>query len=113
MIARAKYVFQARWTLKIQICGPNLDSFPVVPARHDKIDKIQNTVSRPAVTTKGLEGVVALESEISLVDGMVGELVYRGYKIHDLAEHTTFKEVAYLLWNGYLPRSHDDGDDEV
>ena len=55
------------------------------------------------ITAKGLEGVVALESELSLVDGLAGELVYRGYPIHDLAAHATFEEVAYLLWHGVLP----------
>lgn len=53
--------------------------------------------------TKGLEGVVALDSELSLVDGLAGELVYRGYKIQDLAQNATFEEVAHLLWIGHLP----------
>ena len=57
----------------------------------------------PIVFAKGLEGVIALESELSLVDGQAGALIYRGYGIHDLAENTTFEEVAYLLWNGELP----------
>ncbi|WP_093292444.1 citrate synthase [Thermoactinomyces sp. DSM 45892] len=53
------------------------------------------------MVAKGLEGVVALTSEISsIVDGV---LTYRGYDIDDLAEHATFEEVAYLLWNGRLP----------
>lgn len=55
------------------------------------------------VKARGLEGVVALDSEISFIDGKVGELIYRGYDIHDLAENTSFEEVAYLLWNGSLP----------
>src|SRR5262249_29894010 len=37
------------------------------------------------------------------VDGLQGRLIYRGYDIHDLAEHATFEEVVYLLWNGALP----------
>ncbi len=32
-----------------------------------------------------------------------GVLAYRGYDIHDLAEHATFEEVCYLLWHGRLP----------
>ena len=55
------------------------------------------------IKARGLEGVVALDSEICFIDGKQGELVYRGYDIHDLAEHTSFEEVAYLLWNGTLP----------
>ena len=30
-------------------------------------------------------------------------LAYRGYDIHDLAEHATFEEVCHLLWHGRLP----------
>lgn len=51
----------------------------------------------------GLEGIVALDSELSFIDGQVGELIYYGYDIRDLAENTSFEEVAYLLWNGRLP----------
>ncbi|HEX9659086.1 MAG TPA: citrate/2-methylcitrate synthase, partial [Rhodothermales bacterium] len=36
------------------------------------------------IVAKGLENVVALESELSYVDGQAGDLVYRGYHIHDL-----------------------------
>ncbi len=59
--------------------------------------------AQQAVKARGLEGVVALDSEISFIDGKAGELIYRGYDIHELAEHTSFEEVAYLLWNGELP----------
>lgn len=52
---------------------------------------------------KGLAGVVAGQTAISEVYGQEGRLVYRGYDIHDLAAHTTFEEVAFLLWNGDLP----------
>src|SRR5262249_7630373 len=54
-------------------------------------------------TVAGLEGVVAGESEICFIDGYAGILSYRGYNIHTLAEHATFEEVIYLLWNGKLP----------
>lgn len=53
--------------------------------------------------SKGLEGVIALETELSFIDGLKGELLYRGYEISDLAENACFEEVAYLLWNGDLP----------
>jgi citrate synthase len=55
------------------------------------------------VARAGLEGIVAAESRISDVDGEKGELIYCGYDIHDLAEHSTFEEVVYLLWHGELP----------
>ena len=51
----------------------------------------------------GLEGIVAGESTLSDVNGQEGRLIYAGYDIHDLAEHSTFEEVIYLLWNGQLP----------
>src|SRR3954471_2836761 len=50
----------------------------------------------------GLRGVVVGESEICDVQPE-GNLYYRGYNIHDLADHATFEEVVYLLWNGDLP----------
>ncbi|HEY6303667.1 MAG TPA: citrate synthase [Terriglobales bacterium] len=52
---------------------------------------------------KGLEGVVATTSRICYIDGDQGVLAYRGYDIHDLAKHSTFEEVCYLLWFGSLP----------
>jgi citrate synthase len=51
----------------------------------------------------GLEGIVAAQTAISMVDGENGRLVYRGYVIADLAEDMSFEEVAHLLWQGRLP----------
>jgi citrate synthase len=59
--------------------------------------------SEANVAKAGLEGVVAAQSSISDVNGLEGRLIYWGYDIHDLAEHATFEEVTYLLWNGQLP----------
>ncbi len=56
-----------------------------------------------AVAGKGLEGVVAANSGICWIDGDAGILSYRGIDIHELAEHSTFEETTYLLWNGMLP----------
>ncbi|MCU1311974.1 MAG: citZ [Candidatus Angelobacter sp.] len=53
--------------------------------------------------TKGLEGVVAATSSICFIDGDKGILAYRGIDIHELAQHSTFEEVCYLLWFGKLP----------
>lgn len=55
----------------------------------------------------GLEGVVAAETNISLVDGEKGHLVYRGHWAKDLAMQLSFEEAAYLLWHGELPRQKD------
>ncbi len=51
----------------------------------------------------GLEDVVVAQSSICFIDGQRGQLVYRGYDIDDLAQNSSFEEVAYLLWNGALP----------
>jgi citrate synthase len=58
-------------------------------------------------TTKdiGLRGIPVADTNICLIDGANGELSYRGYDIHDLAEYSTYEEVAYLLLNGDLPDS--------
>src|SRR5437660_5009014 len=65
------------------------------------------TSAPPASTppTKGLEGVVAATSSICYIDGDKGILAYRGIDIHELAQHSTFEEVCYLLWFGKLPTS--------
>ncbi len=52
---------------------------------------------------EGLEGIVAAHSRICFVDGVEGRMLYEGYDIHDLADHASFEEVAYLLWHGDLP----------
>ena len=52
---------------------------------------------------KGLEGIVASQTALSLVDGTESKLFYRGIPIGELAENSTFEEVVFLLWNGDLP----------
>jgi citrate synthase len=51
----------------------------------------------------GLEDVVVSTSDICFIDGREGRLLYRGIDVDDLAAHSTFEEVAYLLWHGGLP----------
>jgi 2-methylcitrate synthase len=53
--------------------------------------------------TGGLAGVIAGNTAISTVGKEGKGLTYRGYSIHELAEHSTFEEVAYLLIYGRLP----------
>ena len=57
----------------------------------------------PTAAATGLRGVVVGSSTVSDVVGDKGELIYQGYNIHDLAKHSTFEEVAFLLWNKRLP----------
>lgn len=56
-----------------------------------------------STTTDGLEDIVAAHSHICDLDGKLGKLTYFGVDIHDLANHSTFEETAYLLWHGILP----------
>ena len=51
----------------------------------------------------GLMSTSAAESAITYLDGDAGILRYRGYPIEQLAEKSTYLEVAYLLLNGELP----------
>jgi len=60
-------------------------------------------MSSTPTNAAGLEGVIAGESEICYIDGYNGVLSYRGYNIHELADHATFEEVIFLLWKGKLP----------
>ncbi|MEM9065608.1 MAG: citrate/2-methylcitrate synthase [Planctomycetota bacterium] len=52
---------------------------------------------------KGLEGVVAAETEMSFIDGEQGILEYVGIPINELTAHSTFEETVFLLWNRRLP----------
>ena len=54
-----------------------------------------------------LSGVVVAESAICSIDAEQGILMYRGYDIADLAEHSTYEEVAYLLLEGELPTAEE------
>ncbi len=60
-------------------------------------------MTESSTASAGLKGVVAGRSGICIIDGEQGLLAYRGYDIHDLAEHSTFEETTYLLWEGELP----------
>jgi citrate synthase len=51
----------------------------------------------------GLRGVTVADTKISFIDGEQGILIYRGYRIEELAEKSSFLETAYLLLQGNLP----------
>jgi len=59
--------------------------------------------NEPIKIHRGLKGVYFDRSPCTFIDGRIGELRYRGYSIHDLAEHSTFEETAWLLLRGELP----------
>ena len=60
-------------------------------------------MTTPATSAKGLEGVVAATTHLSDVRGDIGQLIYRGYDINELAGKVTFEEVVHLLHFGHLP----------
>ena len=62
-------------------------------------------MTQPATAKKSvqLSGIVVAESSVSSIDPDAGVLMYRGYDIADLAEHSTYEETAYLLLHGELP----------
>jgi citrate synthase len=57
----------------------------------------------PVEIHEGLEGIVASETRLSLVDGRAGRLILAGYPVEDIAPRASFEEMAYLFWNGTLP----------
>src|SRR5262247_97220 len=51
----------------------------------------------------GFTSTGSCESQITYIDGEQGVLLHRGYPIQELAEHSDFLEVCYLLLEGELP----------
>jgi citrate synthase len=72
------------------------------------VERIEASVSHPVPNySKGLEGVVADESAIGLVDGANGRLYYRGYPIEDIVAKKSFDETAHLLLFGAFPSAEE------
>jgi citrate synthase len=65
-----------------------------------------DTAPEYATYSPGLEGIVATETRLGLVDGINGRLWYRGYRLGDLVDQGTFSAVANLLWTGRWDREH-------
>jgi len=61
------------------------------------------TVTDTEVVRKGLAGVYADTTAISMVNPETNSLTYRGYPVQELTRRCSFEEVAYLLWRGELP----------
>ena len=64
-------------------------------------------MSNQPLLAVGLDSIAVAESDLSLVDGLNGLLVYRGHWARDLAIRHTFEEVAHLLWYGHLPNEQE------
>ena len=79
---------------------PQKSDPPAIPLADPASPVAAHTVDgRPY--SPGLEGVIAAETELGLVDGANGRLLYRGYRIGDLVAQGTFASVANLLWTGH------------
>ena len=92
-------------TAKLTYDGGEIE-FPIVAGTegNDGIDISQLRADTGMIALDyGFANTAATRSGVSYVDGGAGELRYRGYRIEDLAEHSTFLEVAYLLFHGELP----------
>jgi citrate synthase len=61
------------------------------------------TTPLPHGPSRGLDGVVALQSSVCRLSAEDGRLAYRGYDVRELAEKSTFEETAFLLLVGHLP----------
>src|SRR5512134_3107355 len=74
------------------------------------VSQIKDTLKREAkmpealnVKNTGLRGEAVADTKISNTDGENGILIYRGYRIEDLAKNSTLEETAYLLLYDALP----------
>ena len=59
-------------------------------------------MSNEQLVPKGLDGVVVDKTQMSLVDGANGVLVYRGYNIDEIAD-CSYEEICHLFLEGELP----------
>ncbi len=66
-------------------------------------EPLDQVIQRLTTQAKGLEDVIAGKSSICFIDGQEGRLLYRGYDIVDLAQHSSYEETTFLLLNGHLP----------
>jgi citrate synthase len=78
-----------------------------IPFEHGGISAAQWSKLLPGVWfyDPGFVSTAACESSITYLDGDAGILRYRGYPIEQLAESSTYLEVAYLLLHGELPNA--------
>ncbi len=62
-----------------------------------------STTTPAGNVSKGLEGIVAAHTRLSDVRGDIGQLIYCGYDINELAGAVTYEEVVHLLFHNSLP----------
>jgi len=64
-----------------------------------------STPSASPTVSKGLEGIVAAHTRLSDVRGDIGQLIYCGYDINELAGKVSYEEVVHLLYHNHLPNT--------
>ncbi|RPG53152.1 MAG: citrate synthase [Flavobacteriales bacterium TMED84] len=77
----------------------------VIGSENEQAVDISKLRSQTGLITldRGFKNTGSTSSSITFLDGERGILRYRGYSIEDLAQHSSFLEVSYLLINGQLP----------
>ncbi len=90
----------------LQVPGADALELPVHEASEgSSAADISKLLSKTGLVTydPGFANTASCSSAITYIDGDAGILRYRGYPIDELAEHSSFLEVSYLLINGELP----------
>ena len=92
-------------TVKLEYAGKTLELPVVTGSEGEKAIDISTLRRETGMITidYGYANTGSCFSEITFMDGERGILSYRGIPVEQLAEHSTFKETAYLLINGDLP----------
>ena len=96
-------------TASIILDGKSYELPVITGSEDEKAIDVQNLRSDSGFITldSGYKNTGATTSEITFLDGETGILRYRGYPIEQLAEKSSFIEVAYLLIHGELPTKHE------
>ena len=92
-------------TVKLEYAGKTIELPIVTGSEGEKAIDISSLRRETGMITLdyGYANTGSCYSEITFMDGEKGILSYRGIPVEQLAEHSTFKETAYLLMNGELP----------
>ncbi|WP_386682425.1 citrate synthase [Loktanella sp. R86503] len=91
----------------LTIDGQSFDLPILTPTAGPDVIDIRKLYAQAGVFTydPGFTSTASTESTITFIDGDKGELQHRGYPIDQLAEHSHYLEVCYLLLNGELPNA--------
>jgi len=108
---------KANGSITVTLNGTNMSStMPLIPGSiGPSVFDIRKLYDQLGVFTydPGYGGTASCDSKITYIDGDVGVLLHRGYPIEQLAENSSFLEVAYLLLNGDLPNAAEKAEFEL